>query len=117
MPLPHKTNGYQRRAQATLAAYATTICRSRPPRAPRRSASRARPGSSAGTDITVDTGANQERRTIASIVTPNPASPAPNVNLTAPLTLAHASDAPVFFGDVGLRGNTAATARSRAPSS
>ena len=59
-----------------------------------------------GMKISVDSGANQERRTIATVVTPNPASPAPNVTLTTPLTLAHAANAPVFWGESG-SGNTA----------
>ena len=48
--------------------------------------------------LNIDTGANQEFATVASVVTPNPASPAPNVNLTAPLTLAHAVGATVLHG-------------------
>ena len=39
----------------------------------------------------IDTGAAQETATIATIVTPAPASPAPNVTLTAPLANAHAA--------------------------
>ena len=98
IPLPYKTNGYQRKAQYTLAPLATSLSV-----AAAAGASAIRVGSTtgllAGQVISVDAGANQERRTVASVVTPNPASPAPNVNLTAPLTLAHASAAPVFFGD------------------
>ena len=39
----------------------------------------------------IDTGAGQETATIATIVTPAPPSPAPNVTLTAPLANAHAA--------------------------
>src|SRR4051812_265073 len=52
-------------------------------------------GRAAGDKLTIDTGANQEIATIASIVTPAPAAPTPNVNLTAPLALAHTSGAAV----------------------
>src|SRR4051812_2299497 len=52
-------------------------------------------GRAAGDKLTIDTGAGQETATIASVVTPNPAAPAPNVNLTAPLALAHTSGAAV----------------------
>ena len=108
IPLPNKTNGYQRKAQATLAALATSInVASAAGASAIRVASTT--GLAAGATIWIDIGANQERRTIASIVTPNPPSPAPNVNLTTPLTLAHATNAPVLFGESG-PGNTAATA-------
>ncbi len=52
----------------------------------------------AGDSVTVNTGANQETVTIASIVTPAPAAPAPNITLAAPLTKAHASGAAVVYG-------------------
>ena len=52
-------------------------------------------GRAAGDKLTIDSGAGQETATIASIVTPNPAAPAPNVTLTAPLANAHASGAAV----------------------
>src|SRR3954470_12036421 len=52
-------------------------------------------GRAAGDKLTIDTGANQETATIASVIAPAPAAPNPNVNLTAPLTLAHASGAAV----------------------
>jgi type 1 glutamine amidotransferase len=52
-------------------------------------------GRAAGDRLVIDTGADQETATIASIVTPAPASPNPNVNLTAPLAKAHAAGAPV----------------------
>ena len=52
-------------------------------------------GRAAGDRLTIDTGDNQELVTIASIVTPNPASPTPNVNLATPLTKAHAAGAAV----------------------
>src|SRR4051794_24323687 len=48
-------------------------------------------GRAAGDKLTIDTGAGQETATIASVVTPNPAAPAPNVTLATPLTAAHAS--------------------------
>jgi hypothetical protein len=40
-------------------------------------------------------GANPERRTVASIVTPNPSSPSPNVLFTQPLAFAHPNAARV----------------------
>ena len=52
-------------------------------------------GRSAGDELLIDTGAAQELATIATIVTPAPASPAPNVTLTAPLANAHAANAAV----------------------
>ena len=48
-------------------------------------------GRSAGDELLIDTGAGQETATIATIVTPAPPSPAPNVTLTAPLANAHAA--------------------------
>ena len=48
-------------------------------------------GRSAGDLLVIDTGANQETVKIATIVTPAPAAPAPNVTLTTPLESAHAS--------------------------
>jgi hypothetical protein len=108
VPLPHLTNGYQRKAQATVGALATTVSV-----ATAAGATALRVGSTTGlapgTRIWVDTGANRESRTVASIVTPNPPSPGTNVNLTAPLTLAHAANAPVLFGEQN-PGNTAAGA-------
>src|SRR3954454_12363681 len=52
-------------------------------------------GRAAGDRLTIDTGAGQETATIASVITPKPAAPNPNVNLTAPLALAHPSGAAV----------------------
>ena len=52
----------------------------------------------AGDSLTIDTGDNQEKVTIASIVSPAPAAPAPNVTLTAPLTKAHAAGVAVSYG-------------------
>ena len=52
-------------------------------------------GRSAGDTLMIDTGAAQETATIATIVTPAPAAPAPNVTLTAPLANAHAANAAV----------------------
>jgi hypothetical protein len=47
-----------------------------------------------GDQIRVDAGtANEEIRTVASVVNPNPTSPEPNVLLTAPLALAHPAGA------------------------
>jgi type 1 glutamine amidotransferase len=48
-------------------------------------------GRSAGDLLVIDTGAAQETATIATIVTPAPAAPAPNVTLAAPLASAHAA--------------------------
>ena len=44
-----------------------------------------------GDTLVIDTGANAETVKIATIPTPPPASPNPNVTLTAPLTKAHAA--------------------------
>src|SRR3954454_7930854 len=52
-------------------------------------------GRGAGDSLLIDTGAGQETATIATIVTPAPAAPAPNVTLTAPLANAHAANAAV----------------------
>ena len=52
-------------------------------------------GRAVGDVLVLDTGALQETATIASIPTPAPASPAPNVVLAAPLTHAHAAGAAV----------------------
>src|SRR4051812_19555813 len=52
-------------------------------------------GRAAGDTLTIDTGAGQETATIATVVTPNPAAPAPNVTLSAPLAGAHAAGAAV----------------------
>jgi hypothetical protein len=46
-------------------------------------------GMTVGNEIRIDVGKNLEVRTITGIVTPNPASPAPNVLLDAPLALPH----------------------------
>ncbi|WP_157592483.1 ThuA domain-containing protein [Solirubrobacter soli] len=48
-----------------------------------------------GETIWIDSGAGAEQATIASIPTPAPASPAPNVTLAAPLAGAHAANAAV----------------------
>ena len=57
----------------------------------------------AGDTLRVDTGTNLESVTIASIITPAPASPEPNVTLTAPLTKAHAAGvAASYFNKRGL---------------
>jgi type 1 glutamine amidotransferase len=63
-------------------------------------------GRSAGDELVIATGASQETVTIASIVTPAPPSPAPNVTLTAPLANAHSAGAAVagtsFFNTITL---------------
>ena len=57
----------------------------------------------AGDTLRVNTGANLESVTIASIITPAPASPEPNVTLAAPLTRAHATGVGVsYFNKRGL---------------
>jgi hypothetical protein len=57
-----------------------------------------------GDTIKVDKGtANEEVRTVASIINPNPASPAANVTLTEPLSLPHAAGA-VLGGGVCQQG-------------
>ena len=56
-----------------------------------------------GDTLRVDTGAGLESVTIASIITPAPASPEPNVTLTAPLKAAHAAGvAASYFNKRGL---------------
>jgi hypothetical protein len=45
----------------------------------------------AGDTLTVDVGPNQEVRTVASIVRPNPSFPNPNILFTEPLTRAHSA--------------------------
>ena len=58
-----------------------------------------RTGFDIGDVVKVDAGtANEEIRTVASVVNPNPASPAPNVILTEALTLAHPVGAVVAGG-------------------
>jgi type 1 glutamine amidotransferase len=54
-------------------------------------------GLAPGQLLFVGTGSGQETATIASIVTPNPAAPAPNLLLTAPLANQHAAAAPVLL--------------------
>jgi type 1 glutamine amidotransferase len=53
-------------------------------------------GRAAGDVLQIDQLDGAETVTIASIVTPNPAAPAPNVVLTAPLAKSHLTAAPVF---------------------
>jgi type 1 glutamine amidotransferase len=53
-------------------------------------------GRIAGDVLVLDNGDIRETVTIASVVTPAPASPNPNVTLAAPLVNAHAAAAPVF---------------------
>ena len=52
-------------------------------------------GLAAGDRLTLDTGASAETVQIASVVTPDPASPAANVVLTAPIVTQHSTNAPV----------------------
>ncbi len=63
-------------------------------------------GRGAGDSLLIDTGAGQETATIATIVTPAPAAPAPNVTLVAPLVGAHAANAVVagtaFYNTIAL---------------
>ncbi len=97
IPLPNLTTGYQRKSAASMYPVATTVQVAAPAGANAiRLASTT--GVAAGTVLNIDTGANQEFATVASVVTPNPASPATNVNLTAPLALAHAAGAAVLHG-------------------
>jgi type 1 glutamine amidotransferase len=67
-------------------------------------------GRSAGDTLVIDTGAAQETATIASVVTPAPPAPAPNVTLTAPLANAHAATAAVagtnLFATIALQIDT-----------
>jgi Zinc carboxypeptidase/Chitobiase/beta-hexosaminidase C-terminal domain len=58
-----------------------------------------RNGFAPGDQIRVDAGtANEEVRTVAEVVNPNPPSPAPNVLLTEPLLLAHPAGAALSGG-------------------
>jgi hypothetical protein len=60
-----------------------------------------RSGFAPGDQIRVDAGtANEEIRTVASVVNPNPDSPAPNVLLTEALSLAHPAGAVLSGGTV-----------------
>jgi type 1 glutamine amidotransferase len=54
-------------------------------------------GRATGDVLQVDQGPNAETATIASIVTPNPAAPAPNVVLAGALTNAHLSGSAVYL--------------------
>jgi type 1 glutamine amidotransferase len=67
---------------------------------------------SAGDTLVIDTGAAQETSTIATIITPAPAAPAPNVTLVAPLAHAHAATVAVagtnFFSTIPLQIDTKA---------
>ncbi len=71
----------------------------------------------AGMTLRVDTGMSQELATIASIVTPNPPSPAPNVNLAAPLASAHVAGVPVVArnSEPGATGIRVASTSNMAP--
>ena len=96
--LPFRTDGYQRKAQANMAANVTSLQAATLPGATGiRVASTT--GLAPGMRISIDALANQERRVIASVITPNPGAPAPNVTLTQPLTLAHANAAAVLWGE------------------
>ncbi len=59
-------------------------------------------GMTAGDTLLVDTGANLETGTIASIPSPAPASPNPNVLLAGPLSLAHNSGVAVQDPGTGI---------------
>jgi type 1 glutamine amidotransferase len=67
-------------------------------------------GRSAGDELVIGTGANQETATIDTIVTPAPPSPGANVTLRAPLANAHAAGTAVaatsFFGTITLQLDT-----------
>jgi type 1 glutamine amidotransferase len=52
-------------------------------------------GRLAGDELVIDTGDNQETVRIATIITPAPGSPNPNVTLASPLTKAHAANAAI----------------------
>jgi hypothetical protein len=57
----------------------------------------------AGDELRIDTGANLETVKIASIVSPAPAAPEPNITLETPLTKAHAAGAAAsYFNKRGL---------------
>ena len=57
-------------------------------------------GRAVGETLQIDQGENAETVTIASIVTPAPAAPAPNVTLTSPLTKTHLSGAGVYLPSI-----------------
>jgi hypothetical protein len=94
IPLPYKTNGYQRKAQATMspAGSALTVASSAGATAIRVASTS---GMSAGTQLIIDAGPNQEIRTVAS--TSSTQSPNPNITLTAALTQAHPVGASAYI--------------------
>ena len=96
IPLPHQTNGYQRRAQVTMGTYVTTTLGA-PAAAGATSIRLASTANlSIGSRIAIDAGAaNHEVATIASFVSPTPPSPTPQVRLLQPLANAHANGAAV----------------------
>jgi hypothetical protein len=99
IPLPFKTNGYQRKAQATMAANVTSLQAASAAGATQiRVASLT--GLAVGMRVSVDAAANQERRVITAIASPNPAAPAPNITLDRPLDLAHANAAAFLSGEI-----------------
>lgn len=56
-------------------------------------------GIKAGDRLTLSTGVNGETVTVASVVTPDPPAPTPNVILVAPIRVQHANDATVVVQD------------------
>jgi hypothetical protein len=53
-------------------------------------------GLAPGQSITIDTGNNAETRTISTVITPNPASPAANITLSSALTINHPNGSNVY---------------------
>ncbi|HEV3407460.1 MAG TPA: M14 family metallopeptidase [Gaiellaceae bacterium] len=106
IPLPHKTNGYQRKAQATLAPIGTFLTVAAPAGATDvRVSSTA--GLTPGTVLVIGPAANRETRTVQATLG-NPQFPNPNLRLSAPLSAAH----PV--GDQLIRPGTQAASDSGA---
>jgi Zinc carboxypeptidase/Chitobiase/beta-hexosaminidase C-terminal domain len=114
IPLPYRTNGYQRRAQVTMGTYVATTLGAPAP----AGATAVRLASTAnltqGSRIAIGVGTpNHEVRTIASFVSPTPPSPTPQVNLLEPLSNAHASGEAVQ-GEPGAGSNLSAAAAAAA---
>jgi hypothetical protein len=109
--LPSQTAGYQRKAMATMAPLSTSLSVAASAGSTGvRVASTS--GLTVGAQIAIEPGPNQETRTVTSLPT-GTTSPASNVLLNAPLTLAHASGSVIFHGNQGI-GNSASTAAQNA---
>jgi hypothetical protein len=93
IPLPYETNGYQRKAQATLAPIGTSLTVAAP-----AGTTDVRVGSTAGltagTQVVVGSAANQEVRTVQTTL--NAPSPNPNLRFTTALSNGHPAGDQVF---------------------